>query len=280
MIDPIGLNKLIPDWKARSAPVDTPVTDDRFYFLGPASRIRIPHALMPPLMSNRGNYIISLGLLCRWLAQEAEALGVEIYPGFAAVDVELGEAGQVTGIITGDMGVARDGHHKGNHTPRCAARQIHLDRRGSAGPLAKQFIARFRLAEGRAPQTLWTRAENCELLVKHRLGLVMHSMAPLTITRAAVRLAQPWRQSRLRRLCGPSRLHEPVSFIVRRIPALQDANLSLPDAEGGRRIGYGARAISEGGFQAVPKLVFRGRADRLFGRRQPAAHQGVATTPS
>src|SRR5258708_1146093 len=94
-IDHIGLNRLIPDWKARGAPVDTPVTDDRFYFLGPAGNIRIPNLLMPPLMSNRGNYIISLGLLCRWLAKEAEGCGVGIYPGFAAVDVELGEAGQV-----------------------------------------------------------------------------------------------------------------------------------------------------------------------------------------
>src|SRR5712671_7542876 len=111
-IDPIGLDKLIPDWKARGAPVDTQVTDDRFYFLGPAGNIRMPNLLIPPLMSNRGNYIISLGLLCRWLARLGESLGVEIYPGFAAVDVEHGAAGEVTGIITGDMGVARDGHHK------------------------------------------------------------------------------------------------------------------------------------------------------------------------
>ena len=116
MIDPIGLNALIPDWKARGAPVETPVTDDRFYFLGPAGHIRMPNLLMPPLMSNRGNYIVSLGLICRWLAGQAEALGVEIYPGFAAVDVELGETGEVTGVITGDLGVARDGHHKPNYT--------------------------------------------------------------------------------------------------------------------------------------------------------------------
>src|SRR4051812_2268452 len=95
VIDPIGLNALIPDWKARGAPLDTPVTEDRFYFLGPAGQVRLPNFLMPPLMSNHGNYIASLGLLCRWLAQEAEALDVEIYPGFAAVDVELGPSGEV-----------------------------------------------------------------------------------------------------------------------------------------------------------------------------------------
>src|SRR5579864_972412 len=101
VIDPIGLNRLIPDWKARGAPVETAVTEDRFYYLGRSGHVLIPHFLLPPLMSNRGNFIVSLGLLCRWLAKEAEALGVEIYPGFAAVDVELGEAGQVTGIVTG-----------------------------------------------------------------------------------------------------------------------------------------------------------------------------------
>src|SRR5689334_18425771 len=104
VIDPIGLNALIPDWKERGAPVDTPVADDRFYFLGPAGQMRLPNFLMPPLMSNHGNYIVSLGLLCRWLAQQAEALGVEIYPGFAGVDVETAASGEVTGIITGDLG--------------------------------------------------------------------------------------------------------------------------------------------------------------------------------
>src|SRR5579871_1594490 len=115
VIDPVGLNALIPGWKERGAPVDTPVTDDRFYFLGPAGRLRLPNFLMPPLMSNHGNYIVSLGLLCRWLAQQAEALGVEIYPGFAAADLEFGPNGEVTGVITGDLGVARDGHHKPNY---------------------------------------------------------------------------------------------------------------------------------------------------------------------
>jgi electron-transferring-flavoprotein dehydrogenase len=154
IIDPIGLNALFPDWKARGAPVETPVTDDRFYFLGPAGQIRIPHFLMPPLMSNHGNYIASLGLVCRWLAREAEALGVEIYPGFAAVDVETGEKGEVAGVITGDLGVARDGHHKPNYTPGMALRGKYvLIAEGARGSLAKQLITRFELAKGRAPQT-------------------------------------------------------------------------------------------------------------------------------
>src|SRR5262245_1018768 len=121
-IDPIGLNELIPDWKTKGAPLDTEVTEDKFYYFTQTAGIRIPNALMPPFMSNHGVYVGSLGQLCRWLAKQAEELGVEIYPGFAAVDVETSETGAITGIVTGDMGVARDGHHKANYTPGMALR--------------------------------------------------------------------------------------------------------------------------------------------------------------
>ena len=265
VIDPIGLNKLIPDWKERGAPVDTPVTDDRFYFLGPASRIRIPDALMPPLMSNRGNYIISLGLLCRWLAKEAEALGVEIYPGFAAVDVELGEAGQVLGVITGDMGVARDGHHKENYTRGMALHGKYiLIAEGARGSLAKQLIARFRLAEDRAPQRFGLGLKELWELPKatHRPGLVMHSMGwPLDNHTGGGSFVYHYGDN----LAS-------VGFVVHldytnpylspfdEFQRFKTHPLIRPMLEGGRRIGYGARAISEGGFQAVPKLAFPGGA--------------------
>src|SRR6202000_591622 len=107
VVDPIALNELIPDWKEKGAPLDTPVTDDRFYFLGPAGSIRLPGFAMPPLMSNHGNYIVSLGNLCRWLAGQAEALGVEIYPGFPAADIVYGENGGGKGGGTRDLGAAR-----------------------------------------------------------------------------------------------------------------------------------------------------------------------------
>src|ERR1700722_7999009 len=112
VIDPIALNELFPDWKDKGAPLETAVTDDRFYYLGRAGSLRIPNFIMPPLMRNHGNYIASLGNVCRWLATQAEALGVEIYPGFAAADVVNGDKGEVKGVVTGDLGVARDGHHK------------------------------------------------------------------------------------------------------------------------------------------------------------------------
>src|SRR5579859_1626529 len=117
VIDPIGINELIPDWKEKGAPIDTPVTDDRFYFFSETGSFRVPNLIFPPLMRNHGNYIVSLGNVCRWLATQAEGLGVEIYPGFPAADIIFGEQGEVKGVTTGDLGVARDGHHKDSYTP-------------------------------------------------------------------------------------------------------------------------------------------------------------------
>ena len=265
IIDPVGLNALFPDWKARGAPLETPVTDDRFYFLGPAAQLRIPNFLMPPLMSNHGNYIASLGLLCRWLAKEAEALGVEIYPGFAAVDVETGDKGEVTGVVTGDLGVARDGHHKSNYAPGMALRGKYiLIAEGARGSLAKQLIARFDLAKGRAPQTFGLGLKELWELPKdnHRPGLVLHSLGwPLDDHTG-----------------GGSFLYHygdnlaAVGFVVHldyRNPYLSPFEefqrwkthpLIRPMLERGRRVAYGARAITEGGLQAVPTLAFPGGA--------------------
>src|SRR3954464_4683771 len=116
VIDPIGLDRLLPEWRSEDTPIKTPVIDDRFYWLGPAGSVRVPNFLLPPLMSNHGAFIVSLGNVCRWLATKAEALGVEIYPGFAAAEVLYGEHGEVVGIATGDMGVGKDGHHKDSFT--------------------------------------------------------------------------------------------------------------------------------------------------------------------
>jgi electron-transferring-flavoprotein dehydrogenase len=116
VIDPISLNELFPDWKEKGAPLETPVTDDRFLYLGPGGSIPVPNFLMPPLMSNHGNYIASLGNVCRWLAKQAEELGVEIYPGFAAAEVLYDDKGAVRGVATGDMGIGRDGKQKSGFT--------------------------------------------------------------------------------------------------------------------------------------------------------------------
>ncbi len=153
MIDPIALNELIPDWKAKGAPVNTPVTEDRFYILTEGNHIRIPNLLLPPLMSNHGNYIVSLGNLCRWLAQQAEAAGVEIYPGFAAAEILYHEDGSVKGVATGDMGVARDGHHKDGYTPGVELHAKYtLFAEGARGSLSKMLMERFKLRQGVEPQ--------------------------------------------------------------------------------------------------------------------------------
>ena len=146
VIDPIGLSTLIPDWREKGAPVSTEVREDKFLYLGPAGGVRIPNFLMPPLMSNHGNYIVSLGELCRWLGEQAEALGVEIFPGFAAAELLYGEDGAVTGVATGDMGVAGDGSHKDTYMRGMALMGKYvLLAEGVRGSLSKQVIAKFDL---------------------------------------------------------------------------------------------------------------------------------------
>jgi len=265
VIDPIALNELIPDWKARGAPVTTEVKDDRFYFLTRNSGFRIPNFIMPPLMSNRGNYIVSLGQLCRWLAQQAEQLGVEIFPGFAAVDVELSDNEEVTGIITGDMGVARDGHHKANYTPGIVLRSKYaLIAEGARGSLAKTLIGRYGLAEDRAPQNfglglkeLWELPKE-----KHRAGLVMHTMGwPLDDDTGGGSFIYHYGDN-LAAVGFVVHLDYENPFLspFQEFQRFKAHKLIRPMLEGGRRIAYGARSITEGGLQAVPKLAFKGGA--------------------
>jgi electron-transferring-flavoprotein dehydrogenase len=265
VIDPIGLNELIPDWKALGAPVTTAVRDDRFYYLTRNGGVRVPNVIMPPLMSNHGNYIISLGELCRWLAQQAEALGVEIYPGFAAIEAELGPNGEVVGIVTGDMGIARDGHRKPNYAPGMALRgKYTLIAEGARGSLAKTLIARYGLADGRAAQTYGLGLKELWELPKdqHRPGLVMHTMGwPLDDHTGGGSFIYHYGDN----LAA-------VGFVVHldyRNPYLwpfgefqrfKTHKMIRPMLEGGRRIAYGARAITEGGYQAVPQLAFSGGA--------------------
>ena len=264
VIDPIALNELIPNWKEKGAPLE-PVTSDRFYYLGPAGALRVPNFVMPPLMSNHGNYIASLGDVCRWLAREAEALGVDIYPGFAAVDAILGGKGEVQGVMTGDMGVAKDGHHKSSYTPGMALHAKYtLLAEGVRGSLTKQLIKRFVLDKDSEPQKygiglkeLWELPKE-----KHQRGLVLHTMGwPLSNDTGGGSFIYHFGEN----LAA-------VGFVVHlnyRNPYLSPFDefqrfkthpFIRPMLEGGKRIAYGSRAISEGGFQSVPKLAFPGGA--------------------
>src|ERR1700754_5222895 len=147
VIDPVGLDRLLPEWRTEDTPIKTPVTADRFYWLGPAGALRLPNLMMPPLMSNHGNFVVSLGNVCRWLAQKAEGVGVEIFPGFAAVEVLYSANGEVTGIATGDMGIGKNGKPKDSFTRGVDIKAKYtLFAEGARGQLSKQLIAKFGLA--------------------------------------------------------------------------------------------------------------------------------------
>jgi electron-transferring-flavoprotein dehydrogenase len=263
VIDPSGLDKLLPEWRSEDTPIKTPVTEDRFLLLGPAGSVCLPNFLMPKLMGNHGNYVVSLGNVCRWLAGKAEALGVEIYPGFAAAELLTDEAGTVIGVATGDMGIARDGEPKDAFTRGMALMAKYtVLAEGARGSLTKRAIARYGLAQGREPgkygiglKELW-RVDPA----RHRPGLVQHTFGwpldsgtgggsflyHLEDNQVAVgyvvhlNYKNPWL----------SPFDEFQRFKTH--PAIRDL------FEGGKRLSYGARAITEGGYQSVPKLAFPG----------------------
>jgi len=269
VIDPAALNELLPDWQDRSPPTFTPVKEDRFLILSERGARRIPNWTLPPLMSNHGNYIVSLGRVAKWLGEQAEAMGIEIYPGFAAAEVLYNEKGAVIGVATGDVGIGRDGSRKAEFQP---GMELHarytLIAEGARGSLAQELMKHFNLRDGIDPQKygiglkeLWQIDPG-----KHQPGLVIHSQGwpldsrtgggsflyhltneggdPLVAVGFVVHLnyENPWL----------SPFEEFQRFKTH--PAIR------PTFEGGKRLAYGARAINEGGLQSVPKLVFPGGA--------------------
>jgi len=265
VVDPIGLDRLLPDWRNEDTPIKTPVTDDRFYWLGPAGGMRLPNFMLPPLMSNHGAFIVSLGNVCRWLAGKAEALGVEIYPGFAAAEVLYGENGEVVGVATGDMGVAKDGHHKDSFTRGMELRAKYtLFAEGARGSLSKQLIAKFGLANDREPQKfgiglkeLWKVAPE-----KHQPGLVQHSFGwPLDNSTGGGSFIYHLEDQQVAvGFVVHLNYRNPYVAPFEEFQRFKQHPLIRPTFEGGKRISYGARAISEGGWQSVPKLAFPGGA--------------------
>ncbi|HEX4637719.1 MAG TPA: electron transfer flavoprotein-ubiquinone oxidoreductase [Rhizomicrobium sp.] len=264
VIDPKALNELIPDWKAKGAPVETQVREDRFCFFTQSGAITLPHILFPPLMSNRGNYIVSLSNLCKWLGQQAESMGVEIYPGFPAHALII-EEGVVKGVTTGDLGVDRKGHHKDSYTPGMELRGKYvLFAEGARGSLSKELGARFGLHQGRQPQKFGIGLKELWELpaARHQKGLVLHGMGwPLDNDTGGGLFVYHWGDN----LCS-------IGFVVHLnysnpwldpFGEFQRAKTHPAIARmlaGGKRIGYGARAITEGGYQSVPKLSFPGGA--------------------
>ncbi|HUR43381.1 MAG TPA: electron transfer flavoprotein-ubiquinone oxidoreductase [Aestuariivirga sp.] len=263
VVDPIALNELIPNWKEKGAPLNTPVIEDRFYVLGPKGAVRLPNFLMPPLMNNHGNYAVSLGNVCRWLATQAEALGVEIYPGFACSEVLYREDGSVRGVVAGVMGIAKDGTHKPDYQPgmELIGKYVFIAE-GVRGSLAKEIIARFNLGEGREPQKFGIgMKELWEVLPdNHRRGQVTHTMGwPLGIKTGGGSFVYHLEDNLVSvGLVVHLNYTNPWLNPFLEFQRFKHHPLIEPVLRGGRRVAYGARAITEGGFQSVPKLLFPG----------------------
>jgi len=265
VLDPVGLDALIPDWKEKGAPINVPVKSDKFYLLGPAGQMRIPTTPMPPLMSNHGCYIVSMANVCRWLAEQAEALGVEVFPGMACSELIYGENDQLTGVVAGEFGKNPDGTPSDAYEPGMVlnGKYVFLSE-GVRGSLAKEVIAKYDLDAdcdvakfGLGMKEIWEIDP-----AKHHEGAVTHTMGwPLG-----------------KRAGGGSFIYHIdnnqvyVGFVVHlnyKNPYLSPYNefqqfkhhpMVAELLKGGKRVAYGARAISEGGWQSIPKTVFAGGA--------------------
>jgi electron-transferring-flavoprotein dehydrogenase len=267
VVDPRALDELLPDWRTQGCPLaEVPVSENHHWIMSRTGKFAIPHLFLPPLMSNHGNYTGSLGNLCRWLAEQAEALGVEIFPGFPAAEVLFDENGAVKGVVTQDAGIAKDGTRKPDYQPGIELHAKYtLLGEGARGHLTKRLKAHFALDKDSQPQTyglgikeLWDIAPE-----KHKPGRVIHTQGwPMTEGGA-------WGGGFLYHQAGGQ---VALGFVV----ALDYANPYLSPyqefqrwkhhpaiaavLEGGKRVSYGARAINEGGWQSVPKLEFPGGA--------------------
>ena len=263
VVDPIALSELIPDWKEKGAPLKAEVTSDRFYLLGPSGALRLPNFGMPKLMNNHGNYAVSLGNVCRWLAEQAEGMGVEIYPGFACSDLVYREDGSVKGVVAGVMGIGRDGAQKAEFEP---GMELHgkyvFIAEGVRGSLSKRLISQFELDKGREPQKfgigikeLWeVKPEN------HQMGQVTHTMGwPLGMKTGGGSFMYHLEDNLVSvGFVVHLNYQNPHLYPYMEFQRFKHHPLISQVLEGGRRVAYGARAITEGGLQSVPKLFFPG----------------------
>lgn len=269
VMDPVGLDKLIPDWRTRDdRPLKTEVTADKFLFLGPEGVADISLLPMPGFMKNHGNYTGSLANVTRWLGQEAENLGVEVFPGFAASEVVYGEDGRVKGVVSGVMGIAADGSHKADYQPgmELLGKYV-LFAEGARGSLTKELIAKFNLDEGRDPQKfgiglkeLWSVPEE-----NFKEGYVQHTMGwPLDNSTGGGSFLYHFRDNGEPFISVGFVVHlnyaNPYISPYQEFQRFKHHPAVLPHLQGGKRVAYGARAITEGGFQSVPKLAFPGGA--------------------
>jgi electron-transferring-flavoprotein dehydrogenase len=264
VVDPRALDELLPDWRTMDSPMTVPVTENHHWVLTETGKTEFPHGLMPPFMNNKGCYTVSLGNLCRWLSGQAEALGVEIFPGFAAAEILWNEDGSVKGVATGDMGIARDGSKKDSWQPGL---ELHAKytffAEGVRGHLSKQLIKHFDLAKNSQPQIfgiglkeLWDIPAE-----KHKPGFVTHTQGwPLSDANGGGFL---YHQANGQVALGFSvwlNYSNPYLSPFDEFQRWKTHPAIKAILEGGRRVSYGARAINDGGWQSVPKLTFPGGA--------------------
>ena len=265
VLDPVGLDRLIPDWKAKGAPVTVPVVEDNFYMLGAAGQLRIPNAVMPPLMSNHGNYIVSMANLCRWMAGQAEELGVEIFPGMSCSDLVLREDGSVGGVVAGEFGKNPDGTPGPGYEPgmQLLGKYVLLAE-GVRGSLSKQVIARYDLQKGREPQKyglgmkeIWEIDPD-----KHRPGTVTHTMGwPLEGNAGGGSFIYHLDNNQVYvGFVVHLNYRNPWLYPYMEFQRFKHHPMVAELLKGGKRVAYGARAITEGGYQSIPQTAFPGGA--------------------
>lgn len=258
-----ALDELFPDWKEKGAPLNTPVTEDHIYLLRDQKSARkLPNFMAPKTMHNDGNYIVSMGNVCRWLAEQAEQLGVEVFPGFAAADIIYNDDGSVGGVLTGDMGVSESGEHKDGYMPGMELRAKYtVFAEGSRGHLGKQLIRKFELDKGKSPQhyalgfkEIWDVDPS-----KHQEGLVVHSAGwPLDESSGGSYLYHAENNQVLVGLIVDLNYKNPHLSPFDEFQRLKHHPVIQQYLEGGKRVSYGARAITKGGYNSLPKMTFPG----------------------
>ena len=265
VLDPCGLNALIPDWKEKGAPLNTPVTEDNFYLLGEGGHMRIPNWPMPPLMNNHGNYIVSMGNVCRWMAEQAEGLGVEIFPGMACSELVYGENGEVKGVVAGEFGKNPDGTPGPAYEP---GMELHgkyvLLGEGVRGSLSKEVMAKYELSRGHCPQKFGLGMKEIWEIdpEKHREGTVTHTMGwPLGSNAGGGSFIYHLENNQVYvGFVVHLNYENPYLFPYMEFQRFKHHPMVAELLKGGKRVAYGARAISEGGWQSIPKVTFPGGA--------------------
>jgi electron-transferring-flavoprotein dehydrogenase len=265
VLDPCGLDALIPDWKEKGAPVTIPVKEDNFYMLGEAGQVRIPNFPMPPLMNNHGNYIVSMGNVCRWMAEQAEELGVEVFPGMACSELVYGENGEVKGVVAGEFGISADGTKGDGYEPgmELLGKYVFLGE-GVRGSLSKEVIAKYDLSAGKEPQKFGLGMKEIWEIdpAKHKEGTVTHTMGwPLGSKAGGGSFIYHLDNNQVYvGFVVHLGYKNPYVFPYMEFQQFKHHPMVAELLKGGKRVAYGARAITEGGYQSMPKMVAPGVA--------------------